>query len=80
MEYLEISLLYARRHSQIRQVKCTRYSWNTKHFEQRLHQKVETTKRALHSKKVLSSRYVMGAMFLPSALNRSIPPGITSHF
>ena len=36
----------------------------------------------LHSKKrkVLSSWHVMGAMFLASALNRSISPGISSHF
>ena len=51
-----------------------------------LNQRVETRKREMFSQKSVrrfvgdSSAFVMGAMFLASALNRNIFPGISSHF
>ena len=49
-------------------------------------QRVDTIKREMFSQKSVrrfvgdSSAFVMGAMFLASALKRGIPPGISKHF
>ena len=61
--------------------------WRAYHVRlAKLDQRVDTIKREMFSQKSVrrfvgdSSAFVMGAMFLASALNRSISPGISTIF
>ena len=62
------------------------WPWCSWRNQQWCHQRVETTKREMFSQKSVrrfvgdSSAFVVGAMLLPSALNKTISPRISNHF